>query len=638
MIQAKQWLKTLTPQKTTDVWNPDNWSLTKIKNGYHLDPFVEGGNIQMALYPPDTVEPVHTVCAVELLYVKDGALCVTVDGTPLKVGEGDLLLLDQRAARQLSKREPGSQVYRLWCALSMFDYKFFNLMTDDNLFCGFIYNAIHMAAPTEGYLLAHGVSRDVEELYLSLQEPGKTPYSRYSCLAVLLLRLYDFQDTVHVPDSGNMAERQYRDSIMDELLEYISGNLRGAALSGASKQVHMHPNYLCKIIKDSTGKTFTEILTEMRMEKAMSKLRLSDASLECIAHEVGFNSPNYFYKVFKDFCGVTPGHYRRQNRKSTELTPPRHDARTLDKKGREQIFESLRPKELNRLRIAFLPAGGYNYILSVGKGLSIGASLYGAVVDSYVPREDNVNDQIKLLLDLMEQDYDAVLVNSHDDNAVAPYLGKLTERGVAVCLVNSDTQTFPTPVHAVIGYRQRYATNEIGRYCVGKMNGCIAKVGIIQGKTGYHSVERCGGFIDAVQQESNFEIISIFNGNWSDQGGYYAAREMLENQPQVNVIFCANDQEASGVVRAIEEMHRSDIMLLGNDGDLEALRYIQSGKITATVGTNAFEMGAEAARVIRGIFTGTFYGGYVETSTQIVDKSNVEVYLRLAESYGELVK
>ncbi|WP_083442390.1 helix-turn-helix domain-containing protein [Paenibacillus sp. IHB B 3415] len=34
--------------------------------------------------------------------------------------------------------------------------------------------------------------------------------------------------------------------------------------------------------------------------------------MEQIAHSVGYENPRHFYKVFKQYVGVTPGSYREQ--------------------------------------------------------------------------------------------------------------------------------------------------------------------------------------------------------------------------------------------------------------------------------------------------------------------------------------
>ena len=61
-------------------------------------------------------------------------------------------------------------------------------------------------------------------------------------------------------------------------------------------------------------KTPFEYLTEYRIEMSKKLLKASDDTVMEIALESGFSSAAYFGKIFKEFCGMTPGAYRKRNR------------------------------------------------------------------------------------------------------------------------------------------------------------------------------------------------------------------------------------------------------------------------------------------------------------------------------------
>jgi len=86
-----------------------------------------------------------------------------------------------------------------------------------------------------------------------------------------------------------------------------------------------------------------------------------------------------------------------------------------------------------------------------------------------------------------------------------------------------------------------------------------------------------------------------------------------------------------GVAQAAKSLGRSDIVLLGNDGDTACLEQIQQGGVTATVNTTPFVMGQIALRVTRDVLNHKFKGGFVETPTTIVDKGNVLPVLKKPE-------
>ncbi len=71
-----------------------------------------------------------------------------------------------------------------------------------------------------------------------------------------------------------------------------------------------HPKYLSQIIKRETGKTLSDYIQAMRIEKSRELLSQSDIPIEQIAEKLGFSSVQHFYKRFKTEVGVTPNMYR----------------------------------------------------------------------------------------------------------------------------------------------------------------------------------------------------------------------------------------------------------------------------------------------------------------------------------------
>ena len=68
-------------------------------------------------------------------------------------------------------------------------------------------------------------------------------------------------------------------------------------------------------------------------------------------------------------------------------------------------------------------------------------------------------------------------------------------------------------------------------------------------------------------------------------------------------------------------MGRSDLVMLGNDGDTSGLEEIASGNITATVNTSPYLMGKAAMSATLDALNGSFPGGWIETPTSIEDQA-----------------
>ncbi|WP_368148094.1 helix-turn-helix domain-containing protein, partial [Bacteroides cellulosilyticus] len=55
-----------------------------------------------------------------------------------------------------------------------------------------------------------------------------------------------------------------------------------------------------------------QYLTSLRIEQAEMLLRNSNAEIEDICYNTGFNSPSAFHKAFKNRYGYSPSEWRRR--------------------------------------------------------------------------------------------------------------------------------------------------------------------------------------------------------------------------------------------------------------------------------------------------------------------------------------
>ncbi len=103
-----------------------------------------------------------------------------------------------------------------------------------------------------------------------------------------------------IPDAMKYIEAHYNENIsMDDVAKYVS--------------ISYH--YFSKMFKQQTGKSFTDYLTDLRIEKSIEMLEKTQKSIKDISLELGYNDSNYFCKIFKKITGLTPTEYRLENEK-----------------------------------------------------------------------------------------------------------------------------------------------------------------------------------------------------------------------------------------------------------------------------------------------------------------------------------
>lgn len=94
---------------------------------------------------------------------------------------------------------------------------------------------------------------------------------------------------------------------IDYITEHFAENL---TIQQAANEVNFSPTYFSRIFKKETGHGFVSYLTFVRIQKAVWLLRHTDQTIEKIAFEQGFNTPNYFSTIFKKVVGLSPSEYR----------------------------------------------------------------------------------------------------------------------------------------------------------------------------------------------------------------------------------------------------------------------------------------------------------------------------------------
>lgn len=299
------------------------------------------------------------------------------------------------------------------------------------------------------------------------------------------------------------------------------------------------------------------------------------------------------------------------------------------KEGAQAPISSITPKN-EVFRIAYMPpATEFNYYIAIGEGIKAVAAEAGVEVFMLAPQSGaDINGQMGMIQDVLTQDVDAIIFGTHDEFAAAPLLKQAVDQGVAVLMINSDIPNFPTPIHGVVGYSQRKGTRALADWAVETYGDEPLKVGIIEGQPGYHSTERVGGFLDGIKGNDNFDVVVSIDGKWNVEGGNTAGMDILQSNPDLDMIFAANDYMIIGASYAAKALGRRDLILLGNDGDTSGLEEIAAGNVTATVNTAPFLMGRAAMRATLDALNGTFPGGWVETPTTVADQAGAVAVLK----------
>ena len=104
--------------------------------------------------------------------------------------------------------------------------------------------------------------------------------------------------------------------IIADVINVIGENLskEDLCVQDIANQLALSRSKLYRKIKEMTGKSANEMIRTMRLEKSKELLVISDMTIGEICYKVGFSSPSYFTKRFKEHTGLIPKEYRLSKR------------------------------------------------------------------------------------------------------------------------------------------------------------------------------------------------------------------------------------------------------------------------------------------------------------------------------------
>ena len=120
--------------------------------------------------------------------------------------------------------------------------------------------------------------------------------------------------------SGNSKEEEEErlgaqdQTFVTRLREVIRDNMGDSDFSveRIGEEIGLSRVQLYRKVKALTGQTPVELLRRARLERGRRLIEKTEKSVSEIAYEVGFTSPSYFNKCFKDEFGISPGVMREK--------------------------------------------------------------------------------------------------------------------------------------------------------------------------------------------------------------------------------------------------------------------------------------------------------------------------------------
>lgn len=264
------------------------------------------------------------------------------------------------------------------------------------------------------------------------------------------------------------------------------------------------------------------------------------------------------------------------------------------------------------------------YYLALYQGAMDEAAKLGVKV-VWLNADDIVARQIADIEDLLTKKIDGLLVNPVTPTALDSAIKKVVAAKIPIVSVDRElAANFKSYVGIDQWKAGRLAGDLIGKTLKGK--GLVIE---LAGDPGDSAGKGRGGGMHEVlgKDYPGIKIVGPFIAHYNMAEGMARMEEALAANPGVNLVYAHNDAMALGALKALRAAGRTDVYVVGVDGQRQAYEEIlKGGQYIGTVINNSYEIATKAVDLMVDILDGKKVPDKIITGTILVTKDNVKKY------------
>lgn len=242
----------------------------------------------------------HSHSAIELIFVKSGAISCHIEDECIKAYAGDIILINSEVIHFLESKSTGDILY---IQIDINEYNAYYSCEETGYINEFLTktNAVRYLLEKEDGEL-HGILKNI----LNELSKKEKHYEEYVKAYIFMLSAFMYRNAM-------LSEAHCGAEKIRAVTEYIEKSyMYPISLELLAENTAFGKFELCRIFKKITGGTVVEYINYVRLKKAELMLKNSEKTISEIAFECGFSSIQYFNKVFKKQKGCSPKTYRKQ--------------------------------------------------------------------------------------------------------------------------------------------------------------------------------------------------------------------------------------------------------------------------------------------------------------------------------------
>lgn len=223
----------------------------------------------------------------------------------------------------------------------------------------------------------------------------------------------------------------------------------------------------------------------------------------------------------------------------------------------------------------------------------------------------DANQQANAIQNAISSGADGIVISPVDPSAVCTYVDEALDAGIEVCALTTQIGTGDAedPVYPETVGLVGHIETEVGRTAMDIAAEALdrsGKIAIIEGTPGMSDTEgRKKGIDEENKEYPDIEVVSRVCGEWVVDKAYTAMQNIIQSNPEVELVICHSDNMAVGAAKALKDADMTDkVKIVGIGGSKDALDLIKKGEIYGTImyvpETEAYTALEATAKVVRG--------------------------------------
>lgn len=285
----------------------------------------------------------------------------------------------------------------------------------------------------------------------------------------------------------------------------------------------------------------------------------------------------------------------------------------------------LRAAEAKTLGVA-LASDTNPFYIAMLKGIKARAAELGYDV-SVVNAEEDIAKQLNGINDLIAKGVDGILISPIDAKALCSGYDRAKAAGIAMMSIARGSACESQLLHIAVD--EVRIGREIAEWTAKKI-GHAGKVAMLAGPAGAQAfMNFARGYETAMAKYPDIRIVFKQTLLLTRENGLKYGEDALVAHPDLKAIYGANDELGMGAAQAVAAAGmKKDVVVTGMNGIPPAVRAVKSGAMDLTVVLNPVKWGTLGAETMIAHLSGKKFGARVHVGHVLVDRSNVDKFLR----------